>query len=252
MQDSGRIAIPPLKRRHLLEDDSLWAEALRIHDNAIVIDEHIDTPTLMLDDYALAQRHSWRRAHVDLPRMRQGGLDAAFFAIYVASYYGEGTRAVRRARAMVAEVKRQRANTDAAALATTAAEVRRLTKAHTNAILLGLEGGHALAASPDTLRALADAGIRYVTLTHANTNRWADSSQDRPRHGGLNALGRTVVRTMNETGVLVDLAHVSDSTFFDAIAVSDAPVIVSHSSCRDRTPTVRNVSDRIPPTGPPS
>jgi membrane dipeptidase len=175
--------------------------------------------------------------------MAQGGLDASFFSIYVAPHYGEGARAVRRARAMIAEVERQVGATDAAALATTAADVRRLSRARTRAILLGLEGGHALAASPDTLRMLADTGIRYVTLTHVNTNRWADSSQDAPRHGGLNDLGRRMVRTMNDAGILVDLAHVADSTFFDAVDASTAPVIVSHSSCRHLTPTVRNLSD---------
>ena len=244
MQDSGAIAMPLLERRRLVEDDSLWTEALRIHYNAIVMDGHIDTPLHMVDDgYPFTRRHTWRRAHVDLPRMAQGGVDAPFFSVYVAPYYGEGARAVRRARTLIAEVKRQVATTDSAAMAYSAADVRRLTKNGTDAILMGLEGGHALAASPDTLQALANAGIRYVTLTHVNTNRWADSSQDAPQHDGLNALGRTMVRTMNDAGVLVDLAHVSDSTFFDAVDVSRAPVIVSHSSCRHLTPTVRNVSD---------
>ena len=244
MQDSGAIAMPLLERRRLVAEDSLWAEALRIHYNAIVMDGHIDTPLHMVDDgYPFTRRHTWRRSHVDLPRMAQGGLDAPFFSIYVAPYYGEGARAVRRARTLIAEVKRQVATTDSAAMAYTAADVRRLTKQGTKAILMGVEGGHALAASPDTLRALADAGIRYVTLTHVNTNRWADSSQDAPQHGGLSALGRRMVRAMNDAGVLVDLSHVSDSTFFDAIDATRAPVIVSHSSCRHLTPTVRNVSD---------
>jgi membrane dipeptidase len=175
--------------------------------------------------------------------MEQGGLDAPFFSIYVAPYYGNGARAVGRARAMIDEVTRQVEATDEAELATTAEDIRRIARSGRAAILLGLEGGHALAASPDTLRALADAGIRYVTLTHVNTNEWADSSQDEPRHGGLTDLGREMVRTMNEEGVLVDLAHVSDATFSDALAVTTKPVIVSHSSCRHLTPTVRNVSD---------
>jgi membrane dipeptidase len=208
------------------------------------MDGHVDTPLLMLDeDYTLAERHSFRRAHLDLPRMEQGGLDAPFFSIYVAPYYGNGARAVGRARAMIDEVTRQVKATDEAELAATAEDVRRIARSGRAAILLGLEGGHALAASPDTLRALADAGIRYVTLTHVNTNEWADSSQDEPRHGGLTDLGREMVRTMNEEGVLVDLAHVSDAAFSDALAVSSEPVIVSHSSCRHLTPTVRNVSD---------
>mgnify|MGYP006272221187 CR=1 FL=1 len=244
MQDSGAVTMPALERQRLVANDSLWAEALRIHYNAIVMDGHIDTPLLMADDgYNLSQRHTWRRSHNDLPRMTQGGLDAPFFSIYVAPYYGEGARAVRRARAVMEEVQRQVEAADATALATTAADVRRIARSGRKAILMGLEGGHALAASPDTLHALADAGIRYVTLTHVNTNRWADSSQDAPQHNGLSDLGRRMVRTMNDRGVLVDLAHVSDSTFFDAVETSRAPVIVSHSSCRHLTPTVRNLSD---------
>ena len=250
MRDAGPVPLPaPVQDTLCAQDtlraqDSLGDRALRLHDRTLVMDGHVDTPTLMLDeDYPVARRHTDRRAHLDLPRMEEGGLDAAFFSIYVAPYYGNGARAVGRARAMIDAVTRQVEATDEAELATTAEDVRRIARSGRAAILLGLEGGHALAASPDTLRALADAGIRYVTLTHVNTNRWADSSQDEPRHGGLTDLGREMVRTMNEEDVLVDLAHVSDATFFDALAVSTAPVIVSHSSCRHLTPTVRNVSD---------
>ena len=244
--DSEAVALPPYRQQALIQQDSLWAEALRIHYNALVVDGHIDTPVLMRDEgYRLAERHRSHEAHVDLPRMVEGGLDAAFFAIYVAPYYGEGQRAVQRARALIEEVKRQVAATDSAALATSAEDVRRLARAGRKAILLGLEGGHALAASPDTLRALYDAGLRYVTLTHINTNAWADASQAPPRWGGLNDLGRAMIATMNRLGVLVDLAHVSDSTFYDALAVSEAPVLVSHSSMRALVPSVRNVDDAM-------
>ncbi len=242
--DGDTIAMSPAQQQALVQEDSLWQKALRIHYRALVMDGHVDTPLRMVDDeYRLGRRHSANRAHLDLPRMRDGGLDAPFFAIYVAPHYGEGTAAVRRARTVINEVKRQVDTSEQVALATSADDVRAITRSGRDAILMGLEGGHALAASPDTLRALADAGIRYVTLTHVNSNRWADSSQDTPRHGGLNALGREMVRTMNDLGVLVDLAHVSDSTFFEALEVSEAPVVVSHSSCRHLTPSVRNVSD---------
>lgn len=247
MVDSGMVAMPEPRRRILLGQDSLWAEALRIHYQALVFDGHIDTPTLMLDEgYRFGARHRDYESHVDLPRMFDGGLDAAFFSIYVAPPYGEGQRATERARAMIAEVKRQTtAHADSVALATSAADVRRLTRAGKKAVLLGLEGGHALAASPDTLRALYDEGIRYVTLTHINTNAWADASQARPRWNGLNDLGRRLVAVMNRLGMLVDLAHVSDSTFYDALAVSRAPVLVSHSSMRALTPSVRNLDDAM-------
>ncbi|PEN14677.1 membrane dipeptidase [Longibacter salinarum] len=235
---SGRVA-------SLVADDSLWAKAMQIHFNAIVLDGHVDVPTLMVDDeYDITQRHSSNRSHVDLPRMHEGGLDGAIFSIYVAPYYGEGARAVARARAQIETVRRQLGDAPGdIVLATRAEDVRDVARRGGTPIVLGLEGGHAIAGSPDTLRALAAEGIRYVTLTHVNTNGWADSSQDEAKHGGLSPLGEKMVRTMNNLGVLVDLAHVSDSTFADAVRVSRAPVIVSHSSCRALTPTVRNVSD---------
>jgi membrane dipeptidase len=242
--DGDAVALAPATVRELVADDSLWAEALRIHYNAVVLDGHIDVPALIVDDgYDLTRRHSRHRSHVDLPRMQDGGLDGAFFAAYVAPYYGEGARAFRRARAQIDAVRAQVDASDDLAFAMSAADVRQAIRAGRTPILLGLEGGHGLAASPDTLRALARAGIRYVTLTHVNTNRWADSSQDEPVHDGLSDLGREMVRTMNDLGVLVDLAHVSDATFADAVEATRAPVIVSHSSCRALTPTVRNSTD---------
>ena len=247
MVDGGGVAMPAVRQHVLLKQDSLWAEALRIHYNAIILDGHIDTPLLMVDKgYRFGTRHRSHEGHVDLPRMFDGGLDAAFFAIYVAPFYGEGERATERARAMMAEVRGQvEAHTDSVAAATSAADVRRLTRAGKKAVLMGLEGGHALAASPDVLRALYDEGIRYVTLTHINTNAWADASQAAPRWNGLNDLGRSLIAEMNRLGMMVDLAHVSDSTFYDALEASQAPVLVSHSSVRALTPSVRNVDDAM-------
>lgn len=243
--DGDPVAWPAPRVADMVATDSLWTEALRIHFNAMVVDGHIDTPTLMVDDgYDLMRRHSANRSHADLPRMEAGGLDAAFMSLYVAPYYGEGARAVQRAREQLQAVRDlAERHPDRLALATSAADVRSVTRSGRTALLLGIEGGHALAASTDTLRAFAEQGVRYVTLTHVNTNRWADSSQDEAVHGGLSDFGREMVTTMNDLGVLVDLSHVSDSTFADAIAASRAPVIVSHSSCRSLTPSIRNVTD---------
>jgi membrane dipeptidase len=245
--DGGPVAMPAIRQRVLVREDSLWAEALRIHYNALVMDGHIDTPSLMLDDgYRLGARHRMHEAHVDLPRMFEGGLDAAFFSIYVGGYYGEGQRATDRARTMIAELKRQVAtHADSVAMAYSAADVRSITQAGKKAILMGLEGGHALAGSPDVLAELYEAGIRYVTLTHVNTNSWADASQSAPRWDGLNDVGRQLVREMNRLGVLVDLSHTSDATFYDALEVSEAPPILSHSSCRALTGNVRNADDAM-------
>ena len=244
--DGDRVRLPDAEVRHLVAMDPLWAEALRIHYDALVMDGHIDTPSLMLDEaYAFGERHAPQagRAHVDLPRMVEGGLDAPFFSIYVARSYGEGPAATDRALAMIAESVRQVEALPGAEIATTAADVRRITADGRKAILMGLEGGHALQGSPAVLRRLADDGIRYVTLTHSNTNLFADASTDAPRWNGLNALGRELVGEMNRLGVVVDLSHVSDRAFYDALETTAAPVLLSHSSCRALHRSARNVTD---------
>ena len=246
--DGGRIALPDAVVQRLVAQDPLWAEALRIHYDAVVVDAHVDTPMHLVDDgYALGQRHAPRadRAHLDGPRLREGGLDAPFFSVYVARHYGEDSAAVGRARALLAEAQRQVAALPTAASARTADDVVRIARSGRTAVLYGLEGGHALARSPAVLRGLAADGLRYVTLTHSNTNAWADSATDAPRWDGLNALGRDLVAEMNRLGVLVDLSHASDSTFYDALAASRAPVILSHSSCRAVHDHVRNASDAM-------
>ena len=246
--DGGRVALPDSVVRRLVAHDPLWAEALRVHYDAVVVDAHVDTPMHLVDaGYDLGRRHAPRpdRAHLDGPRLREGGLDAPFFSVYVARSYGEDSAAVGRARALLAEARRQVAALPAAESARTADDVLRIARAGRTAVLYGLEGGHALAASPSVLRGLAADGLRYVTLTHSNTNAWADSATDTPRHGGLNGLGRELVAEMNRLGVLVDLSHASDSTFFDALAASRAPPILSHSSCRAVHAHVRNASDAM-------
>ena len=242
--DGGSVEMPDALARRLVADDPLWEDALRIHYDAIVLDGHVDTPSLMLDDgYRLGERH--RAHHLDLPRMAEGGLDGAFFSIYVARSYGEGEAATQRALDMIEVVDQQVGVSDAAEVARTAADVRRIARDGRRAVLLGLEGGHALQGDVNVLRLLWANGIRYVTLTHSNTNSWADASTDAPRWNGLNDLGRDLVAEMNRLGVLVDLSHVSDATFADAIAASRAPVILSHSSCRALRDHPRNVSDAM-------
>ncbi|MDT0630988.1 dipeptidase [Rubrivirga sp. S365] len=243
---SAAIRLPDAAVRRLVAEDPLWADALRIHYDAVVVDGHVDTPSLMVDEgYAFGERHAPEagRAHVDLPRMVEGGLDAAFFALYVSRTFGEGPEATARALLQADEIERQVAALDGAEVARTAADVRRLARAGRTAVLLGLEGGHALQASPEVLQALVGRGVRYVTLTHTNTNAWADASTDSARWGGLNETGRALVREMNRLGVLVDLSHVSDEAFYDALETTEAPVILSHSSARALHDHVRNVTD---------
>ncbi len=242
--DGGVVALDSAEVARLVAQDPLWVDALRVHYDAVVLDGHVDTPTLMLDrGYQLGERH--RRDHLDLPRMAEGGLDGAFFSIYVARSYGEGQAATDRALAMIEAVNRQVAGLDGATIVRTADGVIQARRQGRAAVLLGLEGGHALQGSPDVLRLLAANGVRYVTLTHSNTNAWADASTDVARWDGLNDLGRDLVTEMNRLGVLVDLSHVSDATVTDALAVTRAPVILSHSSCRALHAHVRNASDDV-------
>ena len=245
--DGGVIAMPLVMQRVLTRRDSLWQRALELHYDAIVIDGHVDTPTLMLDEgYRLSERHHSRESHVDLPRMYEGGLDAGFFALYVAPPYGEGPAARDRITGMLDVLVGQvSATPDSAAFAYSADDVERITQSGRKAILIGLEGGHAIGASADVLENLYDRGVRYVTVTHINSNSWADASQAAPRWHGLNEKGRELVQTMNRLGMIVDLSHASDSTFFDAVASSRAPILLSHSSVRTLTPSVRNASDAM-------
>jgi membrane dipeptidase len=183
--------------------------------------------------------------HMDLVRLKEGGLDAEFFSIYVAARYA-GKGASQRALAMMEALSKQVAKyPDQVQFATSVADIRRLERQGKVAALMGLEGGHAIEDSLDRLWMFYQKGIRYMTLTHSNTNDFADSSSGEPRWGGLNELGRQVVKEMNRLGMMVDISHVSDDTFWDVLEVSQAPVLASHSSCRALTPIPRNMTDEM-------
>ena len=207
----------------------------------IILDGHVDTPQRMLDgkvDISVRLPDG----HVDVPRMKAGGLSAAFFSIWVDDTYGPGT-AFRRAMALIDAVRALADTAVEVELATTADEVRQAAGRGHVAVLMGVEGGHAIENSLEKLDTLYRRGVRYMTLTWNNGNDWAGSSMDRRRAGGLTPLGRQVVRRMNELGMLVDVSHVSDSTFADVLAATTRPVIASHSSCRALASHPRNLTD---------
>jgi len=207
----------------------------------IVVDGHIDTPQRMLDMKTdITARLS--DGHVDVPRMKEGGLTAAFFSIWVDARYGPGT-AFGRALALIGAVRALADTSPEVELATSADDVRAAAGRGHVAALMGVEGGHAIENSLEKLDSLYRLGVRYMTLTWNNGNDWAGSSADPKRHGGLTPFGRQVVRRMNELGMLVDVSHVSDETFWDVIATSTRPVIASHSSCRALAHHPRNLSD---------
>ena len=226
--------------------------ALRVYRDAFVIDMHNDMPSRILEDgYDPDVRHAPgfgpREGHTDLPRLVESGINAQFMSAWVSSSYAAQPgasfeRAMEHVRMIRAWVDR---HPDRLRFATTAAEVRRAKQEGRIAILIGVEGGHAIESSLDRLRALHARGVRYLTLTWNNGLPWAGSAfgEGGTRTGGLTDFGREVVREMNRLGMLVDISHVSDSTFYDAVAVSTLPVIASHSSARALAGSPRNLSD---------
>src|SRR5207302_3757568 len=198
------------------------ARARQLHDRAIVVDSHDDTPQRMLfeKNFDLGARHA--NGSIDVPRMREGGLDALFFSIWVPSDL-TGPPAVKRAMDLIDAVREAaRTHPHDLRLATTAADVRRAAADHKIAALMGMEGGHMIDDDLRLLRVYAALGVRYMTLTHYKNNNWADSSTDKAAHNGLTAFGKDVVREMNGLGVMVDISHVADKTFFDAIETTKA------------------------------
>jgi membrane dipeptidase len=217
-------------------------QAHDLHFSSIVVDTHDDTTQRLLDSkFNLGARHT--DGSIDIPRMREGGLDAIFFSIWIPGTV-TGPAAVRRAEDQIAAVRQAVArNPNDLVLCTTADEIRAAKKTKKIAVLMGVEGGHMINNSLATLDQFFTLGVRYMTLTHTVNTEWADSSGDKPAHDGLTPFGRQVVAEMNKLGMMVDISHVSDKTFYDVLAVSEAPVIASHSSCRALCTAPRDMTD---------
>src|SRR5438445_5340474 len=210
--------------------------------HAITVDTHADTPTeYMQHPYDLG---AWNtRGHFDYPRMKAGALDAEFFAAYVPAKYANNGAAAYCMKIMETIHEMVDNYPQWVRYAKSTSDIRRIVAGGHRAILIGIEGGHAIEDSLDLLRAFYRFGARYMTLTHTNTNNWADSSGDEPKHNGLTPFGRQVVEEMNRLGMLVDVSHVSDKTFYDVIDTTKAPVIASHSSSRALADHKRNMTD---------
>ncbi len=216
------------------------------HD-AILIDTHDDVPSKTVDGYNITQPN--KSGQTDLPRMK-GFLGAEFFAVFVDADYVKGNHSANRTLQMIDTVRTDiiAAHPDDFVFATTADDVIRAHQQGKIAALMGIEGGHAI---EDSLRLLRDyyaLGIRYMTLTHFNTNNWADAQGDFEdskvhHHNGLTPFGKDVVREMNRLGMMVDISHVADKTFYDALETSSAPIIASHSGTRAISNHTRNMTD---------
>jgi membrane dipeptidase len=227
-------------------DERLWREALKIHRKATVVDTHNDITSMMLDDGYDIGTSSVGKYHTDIARMKEGGVSAEFFSVYVDRKYATEGGSARRAMDMIDVVYRaaERYPNDFL-MATSVADIVRAKKQKKIAALMGIEGGHAIENSLMALRNFYRLGIRYMTLTHNNTNDWADACCDTARHNGLSDYGREVVREMNRLGMLIDVSHVSDKTMNDVLDVSTAPVIASHSSARALNNHLRNIPDEL-------
>jgi len=222
--------------------DSISEKAKKLQSFSVVIDTHDDTTQRLLDSkFDLAARHT--DGNIDIPRMRDGGLSAIFFSIWINGKI-LGPEAVKKALDQIDAVRETvRKHPNDLVLATTADDVREAKKQGKIAALMGVEGGHMMGNDLSVLRTFAALGVRYMTLTHMENNEWADSSTAKPEHNGLTDFGKDVVREMNRLGIIVDISHVSDKTFYDALASSKAPVFASHSSCRALCNAARNMTD---------
>ena len=216
--------------------------ARRLQAQAPGVDTHIDTiQRVLIAHEDLAKRST--KGHADLPRLLEGGVNVPTFSLWVPTYF-PGSEAVRRTLqlrdAMQSVID---ANADKIELATSYADIQRITMANKIAAMLSAEGGHQIADDLAVLRMYYKLGIRSMTLTHFRNNNWADSSTDKPAHNGLTDFGKQVVKEMNRLGMMVDISHVSDKTFYDTLAITTMPVIASHSSCRAISNVPRNMTD---------
>lgn len=220
------------------------AHARKLAAESIGIDSHIDTvQRVLVMGEDLAER--WNVGHVDVPRLHEGGTHAPFFALWVPVYF-PGAEAVRRTLDLRDAMQTLfDAHKDKIELATTAADIRRIVKAKKIAAFLTVEGGHTIDDDLRVLRMYYQLGVRSMTLTHSRNNNWADSSTDTPVHNGLTDFGKDVVREMNRLGMLVDVSHVADKTFYDALEVTTKPVMLTHSSMRAISDVPRNVTDEM-------
>ncbi|MEM6708089.1 MAG: dipeptidase [Pseudomonadota bacterium] len=232
----------------------LIARALAIHDRVLTLDTHADTPLRMIEPgFDLAERHDPNEtgSKVDYPRMKEGGLDAIFFAAFVAQDIrnDEGHQKAKELGLQMidAVIESTETNAELAGLALDPEDAYALEKAGKRAIYLGIENGYPIGGDISNVELYYDKGVRYITLVHSTNNDLADSATDSkgPEHGGISPFGEEVVAEMNRLGIMVDVSHGSDEVFYDAIAVSKAPIIASHSNARSVTDHKRNMTDEM-------
>ncbi len=229
----------------------LTDEARKLHRDCLLIDGHNDLPYQFREKNDLGFRtldisRLQKTIHTDIPRLREGGVGAQFWAAYVSVSTRKDHSAVRMTLEQIDVIHRfVKAYPDAFEFARTADDIVRIRKAGKIASLIGVEGGHSIDDSLGVLRCYYDLGVRYMTLTHSENTDWADSSTDKPKSNGLSPFGEEVVREMNRIGMMVDISHVSADTMRHVLKVTKAPVIFSHSSAFAKAEHPRNVPDDV-------
>jgi membrane dipeptidase len=220
------------------------SEAQRIQASVLGVDSHNDTVQhILFENVDIGQRLS--DGAIDIPKLQEGGIHVPFFALWVPTYY-KGSEAVRRTLDLRDAMQRVLDKyPDRIELATSARDIERIVGQKKIAAVLTVEGGHQIDNDLAVLRMYRRMGILSMTLTHFRSNDWADSSTGKAEHNGLTELGKDVVREMNRIGMIVDISHVSDKTFYDVLRVTTKPVIASHSSCRSLSDIPRNMSDEM-------
>lgn len=234
-------------------DEKLVKKAAEIHERVMTVDTHVDTPFMLeREGWDISKANNPRKGggKVDFPRMKKGGLDAIFFAVFV----GQGKRtpegnlkAKNEAMKLFKLIhKTVKAHPSMVELALTADDAYRIEKTGKRALYIGIENGYPVGKDLSLVKQYYDLGARYITLCHTRNNDICDSSTDRrkgPEHNGLSAFGKDVVKEMNRLGMLVDVSHISDKSFYDVLETSTAPVIASHSCARALCDNPRNLSD---------
>ena len=216
----------------------------RLHENALVWDCHNDLVYRVLyEKLDIADR--LLAGHVDIPRLREGHVDVQTVALFVQNFLYPNKCARQTFQLIEAMTAAIEKNADSVELARTGADVERIVKEGKIAMPLAIEGGHAIEDDMELLRKFHSLGVSSMTLTHNVSHGWADSSGDKPKWGGLNDLGKQVIKEMNRIGMVIDISHVSDEAFFDVIETTADPVIASHSGCRTLNPHHRNMNDEM-------
>ena len=248
------LALSGCKTSSTATEQDLTQKALEIHNRVLTVDTHADTPLRMIQPgFDMSERHDPNEtgSKVDYPRMKEGGLDAIFFAAFVAQDIRDDD-GHNRAKALCLQmldsilVSTER-NTDIVGLAVNPQDAYTLEKAGKRAIYVGIENGYPIGKDLSNVALYYEKGVRYITLVHSSNNDLADSATDSegPEHGGISAFGAKVVQEMNRLGIMVDVSHGNDSVFYDAIALSKAPIIASHSNARAVTNHKRNMTDEM-------